>query len=122
MLADELDLTIVCGEQAAQKPHPALALNTFAVPHWTPEALAPATGRLSRLAPDASVAILVSGNDAAFGTFAHARAHLPPEVHTFAITVQRGRPMALRRRPASRRRPLGVLSDLPRLLAGVVVQ
>lgn len=121
-LADELDLTIVCGEQAAQKPHPALALDTFARADWTPEALAPATGRLSRLAPDASVAILVSGTNAAFGTFAHARAHLPPEVQTFAITVQRGRPMALRQTAGISVLTLGALSDLPRLLAGVVVQ
>ena len=121
-LADELDLTIVCGEQAAQKPHPALALDTFSRADWTPEALAPATGRLSRLAPDASVAILVSGTHAGFGTFARARAHLPPEVHTFAVTVQRGRPMALRQTAGISVLTLGALSDLPRLLAGVVVQ
>jgi len=121
-LADEMDLTIVCGDHAAQKPHPALALDTFSRADYGPWALAPATGRLSGLAPDASVAILVSGSNTGFASFARARAHLAPEVHTFAITVQRGGAMALRQAAGMSVLTVGTLADLPRVLLGVQVQ
>lgn len=121
-LADEMDLTIVCGDQAAQKPVPSLALDTFArATHW-PVTVAQSTGRLNQLAPDASVAILVSGSRAGFADFAEARAHLAPEVHTFAITADRGGQMALREASGMTMLTVGKLDDLPRVLPGVTVQ
>ena len=119
-LADEMDLTIVCGDHAAQKPIPSLALDTFSRAGFGPWTLAQATGRLSQLAPDASVAILVSGTHAGFRSFARARAHLAPEVHTFAITVERGGAMALRQASGMTVLTLGTLNDLPRVLPGAI--
>ena len=84
--------------------------------------MAQATARLSQLAPDASVAILVSGSRAGFASFARARAHLPREVHTFAITVDRGGAMALRETAGMSVLTVGTLADLPRVLLGVSVQ
>ncbi len=121
-LADEMDLTIVVGEHAAAKPHPALALDTFSRAGFGPGGLAGSTGRLVQLAPDASVAILVSGSRAGFADFAHARAHLAPEVHTFAVTVDRGATMALRQASGMAMLTVSTLSDLPRVLPGVQVQ
>lgn len=121
-LADEMDLTIVCGDHAAQKPIPSLALDTYSRAAFGPWTLAQATGRLNQLAPDASVAILVSGANAGFQSFARARAHLAPEVHTFAITVERGGAMALREASGMTVLSIGTLSDLPRVLPGVSVQ
>ncbi|MBK8446092.1 MAG: DUF58 domain-containing protein [Micropruina sp.] len=121
-LTDEMDLTIVCGDHAAQKPVPALALDTFSRAGFGPWSLAQATGRLNHLAPDASVAILVAGSQASFQAFARARAHLPHEVHTFAITVERGGAMALRETAGMTVLTLGTLADLPRVLLGVSVQ
>lgn len=121
-LADEMDLTLVCGDHAAQKPIPSLALDTYSRAGFGPLRLAEATGRLAQLAPDASVAILVSGARADFKSFARARAHLAPEVHTFAITVERGGTMALRAASGMTMLTLGALSDLPRVLPGVNVQ
>lgn len=121
-LADEMDLTIVVGEHAATRPHPALALDTFSRAGHGPWPLAPSVGRLSQLAPDVSVAILVSGSRAGFGCFARARAHLAPEVHTFAITAERGAAMALRQASGMAVLTVGNLNDLPRVLLGVSVQ
>ncbi len=121
-LTDEMDLTIVCGDHAAQKPIPSLALDTYSRAGYGPWTLAQATGRLNQLAPDASVAILVSGSLAGFQSFARARAHLAPEVHTFAITVERGGTMALREASGMTVLTVGALSDLPRVLPGVSVQ
>ncbi len=121
-LADEMDLTIVVGEHAASRPHPALALDTFSRAGHGPSPLAPSTGRLTQLAPDVSVAILVSGSRAGFGCFARARAHLAPEVHTFAITAERGAAMALRQASGMAVLTVGNLNDLPRVLLGVSVQ
>ncbi len=121
-LSDEMDLTIVCGDHAAQKPIPAVALDTFSRAEYGPWLLAQATARLSQLAPDASVAILVSGSRAGFASFARARAHLPREVHTFAITVDRGGAMALRETAGMSVLTVGTLADLPRVLLGVSVQ
>ena len=121
-LADEMDLTIVVGEHAASRPHPALALDTFSRAGHGPWPLAPSTGRLTQLAPDVSVAILVSGSRAGFGCFARARAHLAPEVHTFAITAERGAAMALRQVSGMAVLTVGNLNDLPRVLLGVSVQ
>ena len=121
-LADEMDLTLVCGDHAAQKPIPSLALDTYSRAGFGPWTLAQATGRLAQLAPDASVAILVSGARADFRTFARARAHLAPEVHTFAITAERGGTMALREASGMTMLTLGTLNDLPRMLPGVSVQ
>ncbi len=121
-LTDEMDLTIVVGEHAAAKPHPALALDTFSRAEHGPWPLAPSVGRLAHLAPDASVAILISGSQAGFGSFARARAHLAPEVHTFAITAERGGAMALRQASGMTVLSIGRLEDLPRVLLGVSVQ
>ena len=121
-LADEMDLTIVCGDHAAQKPIPSLALDTYSRAGFGPWSLAQATGRLNQLAPDASVAILVSGSKAGFQTFARARAHLAPEVHTFAITAERGGAMALRQASGMTVLTVATLNDLPRVLPGVSVQ
>ncbi|MFT3861067.1 DUF58 domain-containing protein [Micropruina sp.] len=121
-LADEMDLTIVCGDHAAQKPIPSLALDTYSRAGYGPWTLAQSTGRLNQLAPDASVAILVSGSRSGFAAFARARAHLAPEVHTFAITVVRGGTMALRQASGMTVLTVSTLNDLPRVLLGVSVQ
>ena len=121
-LADEMDLTIVAGEHAAARPHPALALDTFSRAGHGPWPLAPSVGRLNHLAPDASVAVLISGSKAGFGCFARARAHLAPEVHTFAITADAGAPIGLRQASGMAVLTVGDLNDLPRVLLGVTVQ
>ena len=66
------------------------------------------------------MAILVSGTHAGFRSFARARAHLAPEVHTFAITVERGGAMALRQASGMTVLTLGTLNDLPRVLPGAI--
>ena len=117
-LADEMDLTLICGEHAAVQPPPHLALDTYSraeLDGWT---LAAATGRLNQLAPDASVVVLVTGPLCAFAEFQRARAFLPREVSTLAIRVEDGGRVTLQETAGLNVVGLGRLRDLPRVMAG----
>lgn len=50
-LADEMDLTIVCGEHAASEPPPYLTLDTYARAAWSHWTLPAATGKLNSSPP-----------------------------------------------------------------------
>ncbi len=122
-LADEMDLTIVCGEHAASDPPPHIALDTYSRATWNAQwPLPAATGRLSQLAPDASVAVLVTGSTSDFATLQQARAYLPNEVNAFAIIVDQAGSMSLRQAGGLTILTLAELSDLPVVLRGGQIQ
>jgi hypothetical protein len=117
-MADEMDLTLICGEHAAVQPVPHIALDTFSraeSDHWE---LAAATGRLNQLAPDVSVAILVTGSRCEFVEFQRARSFLPREVATLAIQVETGGRVALQEATGLTVVRLGALRDLTRVMVG----
>lgn len=117
-ITDEMDLTIVCGQHAAVQPPPAAALDTFAraeLDGWT---LARATGRLNRLAPDASIVVLVTGSRTSFTEFQRARSYLAPEVNSVALRAELDAPMGLRQSGRTPVLTIGRLADTPRVLAG----
>lgn len=115
---DEMDLTIVCGGHVATQPPPYLALDTFSRAELGGRTLGEAAAQLSLLAPDASVVLLVTGSRCDVGEFLHARAFLPPEVATAAITVAHGGRATLREAFGIPVVSLGSLRDLPRVMAG----
>lgn len=117
-LADEMDVTIVCGEQAAVQPPPHVALDTYSRADPDGWALAPATGRLNRLAPDVSVVILVTGPLCAFEELLHARAYFPREVSLLAIRVEAGGHVSFQEMAGITVVGIGGLADLPRVMAG----
>lgn len=121
-MADEMDLTVVCGDHAVDKPPPYLALDTFARAEHGEWDLPGAVGKMHRLAPDASVAVLVSGSLLGFNSFRQARAYLPPEVNTFAISAEVGGEMMLRQTSGITVLGVGELADLPKVLRGGQVQ
>lgn len=117
-LADEMDLTIVCGQHAATQPPPHTALDTYsraALDGWS---LARATGQLARIAPDVSIVVLVTGPNSSYAEFQHARTYLPLEVGTVAIVVQEGAPVGLKDAGGISVVTLGSLAELPRVMAG----
>jgi uncharacterized protein (DUF58 family) len=117
-LADEMDLTLICGEHAAVQPPPHLALDTYSRAEHDDWALAAAAGQLNHLAPDASVVILITGPNCDFAEFQRARAFLPREVATLALRVTSGGSISLQETVGLTVVGIGQLSDLPRVMAG----
>lgn len=117
-LTDDMDLTVICGEHAAVQPAIFQALDTFSRAELADWQLAPATGRLNHLAPDASVVVLVTGPNCGFTQFQQARAYLPREVSTLAISVTEGGRISLREGFGLSMVTIPSLSDLPAVLAG----
>ena len=117
-LTDEMDLTVICGEHAAVQPVIFQALDTYSRAELGDWRLAPATGRLNHLAPDASVVILITGPNCGFEQFQQARAFLPREVATLAITVADGGEISLREAVGLTVLSIGGLADLPQAMAG----
>lgn len=121
-ITDEMQLTIVCGEHAAVEPQPYTALDTFSRAELSSWSLADATNKLSVLAPDASVALLITGPRADFAELQRARAMLAPEVHTIGLRVEHGGTVSLRQAAGLPVLVIGDLADLPRVLVGGSVQ
>lgn len=117
-LTDDMDLTLVCGEHAAIQPPPHLALDTYSRADFDGWTLAASTGRLNQLAPEASVAILITGPNCDFAEFQRARAFLPREVNTLALRVSAGGGISLQDGVGLTMVSIGRLADLPRVLAG----
>jgi uncharacterized protein (DUF58 family) len=117
-LADEMDLTVICGDHAAVQPAPHQALDTYSRAKYADWQLSAATGRLNQLAPEASVAILITGPNCDFTEFQRARAFLPREVATLALRVVAGGQITLQESVGLTMVTIGRLSDLPRVLAG----
>lgn len=117
-LTDEMELSVLCGEHAAVMPAPHTALDTFSRAVLAASSLADATGRLTRLSPDASVVLLVTGPLTGFAELRHARALLAPEVRVVALQVEDGGGTSLREVAGLPVLGIGQLTDLPRVLAG----
>lgn len=119
-IRDEMDLSIVCGARAVVHPPAHAALDVFSraeLDEWT---LARSTGRLSQLAPDASIVVLVTGSGVSFTEFQQARGYLAPEVATLALRAELGASMSLRESGRTPVLTIGQLTDTARVLAGGV--
>ena len=121
-ITDEMDLTVVCGSHAVDKPPHFLALDTFSRAEYQEWDLPGAAGQLNRLAPEASVVILVSGGLGDFSSFQRARAYLPPEVNVFAVSANEEGGMNLHQARGITVMTVGRLADLPKVLRGGQLQ
>jgi uncharacterized protein (DUF58 family) len=120
-LLDEMDLTIVCGRFAVTQPPPSAALDTFSRAEFEPVTLAETVSRLSQIAPDVSVAMLVTGSTAEFSGLVKAKAYLPPEVNAMALIAEGGANVTMREVAATPVITIGSLQDLPRLVVAEMV-
>ncbi|MDO4717885.1 MAG: DUF58 domain-containing protein, partial [Propionibacteriaceae bacterium] len=121
-ISDEMDLTVVCGGHAVDKPPPFLALDTFSRAEYQERDLPGAVGQLNRLAPEASIVVLVSGGLGDFSSFQRARAYLPPEVNVFAVSANEEGRMNLHQGRGITVMTVGRLADLPKVLRGGQLQ
>ncbi len=120
-LTDEMDLTIVCGEHAVVQPPRHTALDTFSRAERDGWTLARAAGRLNRISPDVSIALLLTGSQAGLADLHQARRYLPVEVHTTAIKAALGCAPSRREFGGMPVMTVGAMSDLPRVLIGAQV-
>jgi uncharacterized protein (DUF58 family) len=86
-LRDEQDTTVVVGTQGVSKGAAQTVLDGFARAVPGPEDLADRTARASQLAPDTSLALLVTGASTTFPELQRAAGYFPPEVRTVALRV-----------------------------------
>lgn len=121
-LADEMDLSIVCGSRSAVQPPPHLALDTFSRAEPGDLDLPHAAGRMMQLSPDASVVVLVTGRHTVVDALLAARSFLPVATHAIAVTCVRGAARALQQTSGLTVVTIGQLSDLPVVLTGGSVQ
>jgi uncharacterized protein (DUF58 family) len=86
-LRDEQDTTVVVGTQAVTKGAPQAVLDGFARAVAGPADLADRTARAAQLAPDTSLALLVTGAATSFPEIQRAAAYFPPEVGTVSLRI-----------------------------------
>ncbi|TBT83754.1 DUF58 domain-containing protein [Propioniciclava sinopodophylli] len=119
-LADEMETTVVCGEQAAVQPAAHTALDTYSRAAFGPWPLPAATSRLGTLAPDVSAVVLVTGPLTTFEVLQRARAYLAPQVRLVAVQVVPGSALSYKEGAGIVVVTLGELAELPLVLAGGV--
>lgn len=121
-LRDEMDLTIVSGQHATTQPAAYLALDTFCRAELGTTTLHEAAERVTRLAPDASVAVLVTGPVVQFTTLQHTAAEFPVEVNAVVVRVAPRESIGMRMAGGLTILTITSLADLPRILQGGQLQ
>jgi len=120
-LADELDITVLCGRHAAVRPPRQMALDTFSRAGREAYSLAEETATLVKLASDISQAVVCTGSRADVGALLRTKAMLPPEVRVVALRSDQGATVGLRQAGGMNVITVGMLSDLPHALAAEVM-
>lgn len=119
-IMDDQDTTIVCNDEAASRTTAPLTLDALARAEVAPVDVFAAAGRAAGLAPDASVAVLVTGTGRSLIQIQRALGQFEPEVGRVAVVVDPHAEVGVRHAAGLYILTVGALSDLRRvLLAGV---
>jgi hypothetical protein len=118
VIADEMDLSLLCGSMGVAHPMPYLALDTYSRAELEAVNLSQAFTRVADLAPDASMVVAVTGPLVEFAELERGRATLPQEIRLVVLRVELGADIQLRETRGLVELTLGRLSDLPRALRG----
>jgi uncharacterized protein (DUF58 family) len=115
---DEIETTVVNGTQPVRVPgvNPALDAFARAVPGQT--GLAESCGRAVRATPEGTVAVLVTGGNAAFRQLQSATARFAPEVRKAVVRVDTAVPAGISAGSALTILSVRGLADLPVVLSG----
>ncbi|MEO7269504.1 MAG: DUF58 domain-containing protein [Knoellia sp.] len=115
-IMDEQDTTIVCNDQRISRSTAALTLDTFARASVGPMDVFASTGDAAALAPDASIAILVTGSHRPFIQVQRALAQFEVEVIKVALVVDPDAQVGVRRGAGLTILTVRELSDVRRVL------
>jgi uncharacterized protein (DUF58 family) len=116
---DGQEVTVVAGEHAAPGDHGPRILDTFSRAELSGHGLADLARRAVRMAPDTSLAVLVTGPATPFEQMRRAANEFAVETRVVTLQIDPSRPTALRATPRLSVLSLQRLGDLASLLAGV---
>lgn len=120
-IVDEQDTTVVCNDEAVSRTTAPLTLDAFARARVEPVDIFTSAGAAASLAPDASVAVLLTGAGRTFVQIQRALGQFETEVGKVAIVVDPHAEVGVRRAAGLHVLTIGALTDLRRvLLSGVV--
>lgn len=115
---DEQQVTVLAGEHAAPETEGIRVLDTFARAELSDHGLADLARRAARIAPDTSMALLVTGSQVPFEQIQRAANDFPIEVKVLALQVDPTRPTGIRESRGLTVLTLQRLTDLAGLLLG----
>ncbi|MFC7485547.1 DUF58 domain-containing protein [Knoellia sp. CPCC 206453] len=115
-IMDEQDTTIVCNDQRISRSTAPLTLDTFARASVGPMDVFASTGDAAALAPDASIAILVTGSHRPFIQVQRALAQFEVEVIKVALVIDPDAQVGVRRGAGLTILTVRELSDVRRVL------
>jgi uncharacterized protein (DUF58 family) len=118
VLRDEQDLTVLAGAHALPDAAGPTVLDVFSRAELADHGLNDLAGRAAKIAPDISIALLVTGSALPFHEVEHAATHFPPEVRIVALHVDPSAPTALTGTKRLTVLRLNALSDLAVLMNG----
>lgn len=121
-IMDEQDTTIVCHDQTASRTTAPLTLDAFARATVAPVDVFSSAGTAASLAPDASVAVLVTGAGRPFIQIQRALGQFETEVGKVAIIVDPHAEIGVRRAAGVSLLTINALTDLRRVIMRGVTQ
>ena len=89
---DESDLTVVAGGQVVDRRSTPLALDALARATQDPTSLEGLSRLAAKIAPDASVGLLITGPDVTFDELRRSARHFPVEATVAAIRIDPSQP------------------------------
>jgi uncharacterized protein (DUF58 family) len=122
VIRDEMDTTLVVGTNVAHKAPLHLTLDTFARAEAGQTSLVAGAAKAVRIAPETSVAIIVTGLAPPFGDLLRAAAQYGPEVNVVVIRVNPHAGPGVSGNARLKILNLSELKDLPTLLRGANLQ
>lgn len=115
---DEQDLTVVAGGHAVPNAAGPRVLDTFSRAELGAHGIVDLCGRATRIAPDISVALVVTGAELAFPELRRAATYFAPEVRVVILRVDPMTPTSVSAIGGLTVLSLQTLAELPALLGG----
>ena len=117
-IMDEQDTTVLCRDQRASRTTGPLTLDVLARAELGPGDIIGLCGEALGLAPDISIAVLVTGSRRPFIDVQRAMGQFETEVHKVVLTVDGSAPVGVRHVAGLTLLSIGVLDDLGAVLVG----
>ncbi len=117
-MMDQMDLSLVCGDQVIRLPRSNRALDAYSRAQLGERPLPEEFERFREVVPDASTAVVVTGSGVGLAELERGRTIVSPAVPLLAVRVALGSPICLRQAGGLVELTVGALEDLPRALAG----
>ena len=117
-LVDEMDLTILCGDEIVSRPKSNYALDTYSRAQLGSYRLEASFHQVRSTVPDASMVVLITGDSTSFEELLRGRVIIPYTVRFLVIRVSLGHEITLRHTSGLDELTVGSLQDLPKALRG----